>query len=251
MFEGVLPALEGIFVFLRSDERLRVSTERNSEGSSSEVGAIDIRRLALIGFRDHVIIPRIDHLAGLFQDLYTSGSSSESISRSNTPPVPPIQSQPSSLSPTRSRTFSTLPATTTNIPSPLSDSAGFSLHNTSSSSPSLPSPILIPLPTANPSNISTPIPSPPHSNSVNTQAENARRRQMVSILASSLTDDDRQSEMDALLRMMKLGATNSFRDRPRASNRSWIDENRGREEDLTGTPFSQDSSQFTSSSVPA
>lgn len=74
---------------------------------------------------------------------------------------------------------------------------------------------------------------------------------MISVLASSLTDDDRQAEMDSLLRMMRLGASNTSRDRPRAPNRSWTDGNREMEEDLAGTPFSQDSSQFTSSSVPA
>lgn len=211
---------------------------------------IDIRRLALIGFRDYVIIPRIDYLSNLLQDLYTfqsSQSSSEQVSRAVTPALQP-QSLPSTLSPMS--VIPPLPPTTTNISSPLSDST-FSLAHSTSSSP-IPIPILNSYSSPYSFNVS-PLASTTRTTigAANNQTENARRRQLISVLASTLTGDDRQSEIDSLLRMMRLGSTGAG-DNRRALSRSWTEGgshiNRGVDVDegveVSRTPFSQDSFQF-------
>lgn len=240
---------------MRSEERLRGSTNDRSEGRfSEEEGRIDIRRLSLIGFRDNVILPRIDNLARLFQDLYTSNSQSSSSRSITPPPSEPTYSQPSSLSPTRTRLIPPLPPTTSNIPSPLSDSFSTSTLP-SSSSP-------IPIPNSSTSSnfristpklqdsLSKPIPSS------NSPTENARRRHLLSILASALTDDNRQLEIDSLLSMMRLGPNSNSSTNDRRPIRSWTGDvdnsnvNLNDDSDgfgFVGTPFSDTSSNALAS----
>lgn len=147
---SVVPSLESVFWVLRTDARLRARVEMSveeRERSGLEVGRegmIDVRSLALIGFRDCVVLPQIDAIATLFSHL------------SNTP------SQPYTTPPLPSSSLirGTRPNLSSNVPSP----AGSTLHLGQSQ---------------------------------------AYRQQMVSLLASVLTADESQAEMDHLLGLMR------------------------------------------------
>ena len=164
---GVCPHLDAVFWVLRCDERLKASVggtgrEREREGRTLKgEGRIDVRKLALIGFRDHLILPNIDRITQLFRELYESRPPSRRMSGTDTPPhpAPPSNAAPSSHSaPTPShRTLPSYSSASTILPP-------ITLH-----------PAVGPFPTAG--------------SLQQIQAANARRRQMVAILASVLTND--------------------------------------------------------------
>lgn len=166
---GVLPHLESIFWVLRCDERLKAAVggtgrEREREGRTAQAeGRIDVRSLALIGFRDQLIHPQFHRIVYLFHELYESRPPSR------------VPSRPSSPSHSSTGPPSAPPLSTNN-----------SSHSTS----------LQPPPTSSSGLLGT---------LASVQAANSRRRQMVAILASLLTGDERQEEMDTLLSHMRAG----------------------------------------------
>ncbi|GAA6029182.1 hypothetical protein JCM8097_001640 [Rhodosporidiobolus ruineniae] len=234
-FTGILPHIEAVFWVLRCDDRLRAAVgdtwqERERQTRPGQAsGRIDIRRIALIEFRDQIIHPEIDRLERLFTEMYRpaplTAPPSRAPSTSPTPqndyslptapdfrrsrsqpgrrasislatpsglaphPQPQRQhSSPSRLSPDPSY-LSTFPSST--LPTPTSTSR-FPVSPTSPTPSSLaPSPALTPAHSS-----LSPLPA--------AAAQSlARRRQMVAVLSSLLTADDRQAEMDALLRIMR------------------------------------------------
>ncbi|GAA5823185.1 hypothetical protein JCM11251_007514 [Rhodosporidiobolus azoricus] len=235
-FTGILPHLEGVFWVLRCDDRLRATvgdTWQERQGRSRQEqaqGRIDIRRIALIEFRDAIVHPEIDRLEGLFEDLYRprTGAASPAPIHPDDPSTASTSGDFASYNSARlratSRSFSTATA------------AGLSPHSHPNpqrqySSPSRlsPGPSTAPSPVFPPSNsLQTPLnprfplqmpnsplssaatspilpPSSTMSSSVpagKVQAF-ARRRQMVAILCGLLTEDERQEEMDSLLRLMR------------------------------------------------
>ncbi|GAA5986126.1 hypothetical protein JCM10908_006421 [Rhodotorula pacifica] len=128
-FTGVLPHLEGVFWVLRSDDRLRAAAattgEAASRSSSSSTAAaagtsgahaladtrIDVRRIALIEFRDCIIHPEMDRLIPIFASFYPppQSSSSSSGGGGKTPRRATTgtgyDSQPSTRPPSRSQQY--------------------------------------------------------------------------------------------------------------------------------------------------
>lgn len=242
----ILPNLEAVFVFLRSDERL-VNPSAIADDGTRLIGStgIDIRKLALIGFRDSLIIPRIDHLASLFHELYTSPLSSHEIPRAETPPPIPTTSAPS---PTPSRHRNQLFSSTSTVVPPLSPT-------TQSPIPFPTTPPFAATSSRAPSIHGSPKgPSPVHPSLATEQSSNALRRQLVSVLASVMTGDDRQMDMDSLLRTMRLGSQLerplsrawSNREHPEASFQGAEAPYQPHNGGFTNTPLSEDISQFAS-----
>ncbi|ORY75964.1 HbrB-like-domain-containing protein [Leucosporidium creatinivorum] len=175
---SVLPHLEAIFWVLRCDPRLKAAVgggarEREREGRTEFAdGRIDVRKLALIEFRDFLIHPELDRLNHLFNSMYSRPPSSRANDDSGVD-TPPQQQGPAS----------------SHRPIPSFSSAATLMASGSST----------PAPSAPPSRAAS---VPPLQTSASIQAA-GRRRQMVAVLASVLTNDERQSEMDILLRTMR------------------------------------------------
>ncbi|BGP18600.1 hypothetical protein JCM10213v2_006666 [Rhodosporidiobolus nylandii] len=239
-FTGILPHLEGVFWVLRCDHRLRAAAgdtwqDRERQGRTGRAeGRIDIRRIALIEFRDQILHPEFQRLKRLFAQMYRPQSVLNGMPSSSpthlpeaTLPAPPdfrhSRSQParraslsnsnSSLSPhpqphrqhsspSRLSPDPDFVASFPSSPAPTPRSAGFS------PSPTSPTPLMSAsnIPSALPSASTSPLPAAP------AQAL-ARRRQMVAVLSSLLTADDRQAEMDALLRLMRPNQSGGRRER--------------------------------------
>ncbi|KAK4052385.1 hypothetical protein OIV83_002187 [Microbotryomycetes sp. JL201] len=182
---NVLPHLEGVFWVLRTDERLRAAVEGSqSPGSANPIfstrvdGRVDVRKLALIEFRDQLIHPHIDRMLDIFQEIHesklTSGAntparrSSRQRSRQEPGAVSGQEAQESFFS-------SMTTVTPTGSGTPESREGG---HSRTSSVPRV--------------------------YSAATMQAVGRRRQMIAMLASVQTDDERQAEIEILLRTMKL-----------------------------------------------
>ncbi|KAM0748709.1 hypothetical protein T439DRAFT_349406 [Meredithblackwellia eburnea MCA 4105] len=177
---GVLPNLEGIFWVLRCDERLKAAVGATYREGRSARGEqrIDVRQLALLGFRDQLVHPQFDRILDLFRGLYESRPSSrrpsepdfEGVSRqpSRSPRRTPPPHRPSAQSFTSSGTHATL------VP----------FYSPSSS-------------------LRPPTSTAPGGGPSSAQAANNRRRQMIAILAGLLTADERQDEIDTLLSHMR------------------------------------------------
>ncbi|GAA6003959.1 hypothetical protein JCM10207_006486 [Rhodosporidiobolus poonsookiae] len=226
-FTGILPHLEGVFWVLRCDHRLRAAVgdtlqDRERQGRTGRAeGRVDVRRIALIEFRDQIIHPEFERLEGLFVNLYRPATAHSTRQPSPVPtcdpsPTPPdfrrSRSQPqrrASLSlntqnlaphpqPHRQHSspsrLSPDPSYVPAFPSAASTPASPRFYGTPTpTSPSMP-------PSAAPSTAPSPTPTPLPAA---TAQALARRRQMVAVLSSLLTADDRQAEMDALLRLMR------------------------------------------------
>ena len=276
-FTGVLPHLEGVFWVLRSDDRLRAAVGESeagrttgSDGSGTPYGAqgfadtrIDVRRIALIEFRDCIVHPEMDRLVQIFASFYpppptTATSSNGQYGR----PTEGFESRASTRPPSVSQNYSDAndsphpslaknPCRRSRSPPPLHSAAfpppdrpGPSQRHQSSPARLSPNPEYIPsfeprspgmrsasggsqfrLPRRTASHSSTsgfprPFENPTMGGGsdgsavigrddgmlAQTPAEAqalARRRQMIAILASLLTADDRQAEMDELVRLLR------------------------------------------------
>ncbi|BGP10050.1 hypothetical protein JCM10049v2_005933 [Rhodotorula toruloides] len=231
-FTGILPHLEAVFWVLRSDDRLRAAVgetweERERQGRTGHAeGRIDVRRIALIEFRDQIIHPEIGRLLHLFKSLYRvppghpdverSRQGSQEPSASPTPPdIRRTRSQPPPQNGTQSPAFvpppSPHPQRQHSSPSRLSPDPNF-LSSFPSPSNTLLSPTMSQF---SPSTFaSPPTPSDPFSGSASAPISSeigpaaasqalARRRQMIAVLSSLLTADDRQQEMDSLMRAIR------------------------------------------------
>ncbi|GEM10611.1 hbrB-like family protein [Rhodotorula toruloides] len=231
-FTGILPHLEAVFWVLRSDDRLRAAVgetweERERQGRTGHAkGRIDVRRIALIEFRDQIIHPEIDRLLHLFKSLYRvppghpevarsrQGSQEESVS-----PTPPdirrTRSQPPPQNGDQSPAFasptSPQPYRQHSSPSRLSPDpnylASFPSPSNTLLSPTMSqfSPSTFAIPPSASESFTGPA-SAPISSEVGPAAAAqalARRRQMIAVLSSLLTADDRQQEMDSLMRAIR------------------------------------------------
>lgn len=169
----------------------------SSPAFDPEEPSIDVRRLALMAFRDHLILPIYPRLARLFNDIYDAAGSRGSSRRPSR--------EDTVRSKSRSRSRSRSPG----------DEATASPHTTRPSSPtkshdaqpgqrSRTRSFLTPHPNVD----STPRPSistaavAPMEDSYSMHMH-AKRLQMVSLLCSVLTDDDRQTAMEELGRTMR------------------------------------------------
>lgn len=86
-FIGCLPYIEGIFLPLRTDNALRSivgssgqqpggrSMSFNSSTARESIEAIDIRRIALRAFRDHLVLPIVDRVSRKSSSLCESRGS--------------------------------------------------------------------------------------------------------------------------------------------------------------------------------
>lgn len=212
---AVLPALEGVFWTLRSDPRLqaavrgaRLGRERDRVGRTAVVqgkdeGRIDVRSLALIGFRDQLILPHLRRLAPLFGEIEvelhsrSNSQKTQSGGEEQRPPTPGRATRVSSGSGHRQVASNASNMTVT--PGNLTPSTAAA------------SPLLGPSPSPAQSG-SSPIRRPSSAATSNRAA--ARRRQLVATLASVLTGDDRQTMVEDLLRTMRTGNPGSLGDRP-------------------------------------
>ena len=270
-FTGVLPHLEGVFWVLRSDDRLRAAVGESeagrttgSDGSGTPYGAqgfadtrIDVRRIALIEFRDCIVHPEMDRLVQIFASFYPPPTTATS---SNGRPTEGFESRTSTRPPSVSQNYSDAndsshpslprnPFRRSRSPPPHSaafppaDRPGPSQRHQSSPARLSPNPEYIPSfeprspgmrsasggsqfrpPRRTASHSSTSGFPRPFENPTlgggsdgstigredgmlaQTPAEAqalARRRQMIAILASLLTADDRQAEMDELVRLLR------------------------------------------------
>ncbi|GAA5879264.1 hypothetical protein JCM1840_004674 [Sporobolomyces johnsonii] len=217
-FTGILPHLEAVFWVVRSDERLRAAVGGTGPERADELrtgygeARIDVRRIALIEFRDQILHPEMERLLFLFSELYRplqpsssessivapanlessfSASSAADIPRSRPQPRPSVGS--STTSPTRSSLFPQHPHR--RYSSPPRNSPDPSI-----SSPTFPSSTLRPPPISPGATSSS---SRQHPTLTARAQSLARRRQMIAVLASLLTNDDRQGEMDACLRLIR------------------------------------------------
>lgn len=188
---SVLPNLEGVFWVLRCDNRLKAAVggtqrDREREGRTEwGDGRIDVRKLALIEFRDHLVHPEVDRLAHL---LLTTDSTRASSQRGGSGVATPRSQERGTTGGHAAKVSASSAATVTRGP------------------PSRPQP-----PPRTPASI---------------QAA-ARRRQMISyvsariiiihckqlnsflvhsVLASVLTGDERQAEIDGLLHLLRFNA---------------------------------------------
>ncbi|GAA6046973.1 hypothetical protein JCM3770_003458 [Rhodotorula araucariae] len=215
-FTGILPHLEAVFWVLRSDERLRAAVGRAPQpGRHREEGRIDVRRIALIEFRDQILHPEMDRLVQLLSHVYLGGgdaggavdgrgsrpgSRHPSFSAERPPAPPDVRRARSHLHATFQA--ASLAHETIEHPHP---------HRQFSSPPRLsPDPAYIasfpsPIPSASATLPPPPlsVPPTPGGPSPATAQAYARRRQMVAVLAALRTDDDRQGEMDALLHLIR------------------------------------------------
>ncbi|GAA5931557.1 hypothetical protein JCM1841_005546 [Sporobolomyces salmonicolor] len=217
-YTGILPHLEAVFWVVRSDERLRAAVGGTGPQRADELrtgygeGRIDVRRIALIEFRDQILHPEMERLLFLFSELYRplepsssdssiiapanldssfSASSALNVSRSRSQPRRSAGS--STTSPTRSSLFPQHSHRRYSSPPRTSPDPSISLAT-------FPSATLRPPPISPGATSSS---SRQHPALTARTQSLARRRQMIAILASLLTNDDRQSEMDACLRLIR------------------------------------------------
>jgi len=224
-FTGILPHLEAVFWVLRSDDRLRAAVGHEARTARErEEGRIDVRRIALIEFRDEILHPGMDRLVPLIAAVYQGGvsfDSDESRPASRRPsvsssypaaPPPDIRRARSHPHPPSRPISPDLSASTASPPHPQP-------HRQYSSPPRLsPDPNYVSsfLPSSSSSARRPPAGAGPGAPAANTAQAFARRRQMVAVLAALRTDDDRQGEMDALLRLIRPApAPSGARYRPR------------------------------------
>lgn len=258
-FTGVLPHLEGVFWVLRSDDRLRAAVGESEAGrttgsdtSGLPYGAqgfadtrIDVRRIALIEFRDCIVHPEMDRLVHIFASYDPYASSSRARRRTSG-----FESQPSTRPPSVSHNYSEASSSHPSFPNPVQRSPQHSTfplgpldlsqqrqqpspsrlspnpEHTASFEPRSPglrsasggSQFRIPRRTASHGSTSA-FPRPSESSHAGDSGPGrgddmlasspaeaqalARRRQMIAILASLLTSDDRQAEMDHLVRLLR------------------------------------------------
>ncbi|GAA5843028.1 hypothetical protein JCM9279_001834 [Rhodotorula babjevae] len=225
-FTGILPHLEAVFWVLRSDERLRAAVGHEARTARErEEGRIDVRRIALIEFRDEILHPGMDRLEPLVSAVYQGGASLDSdesrpASRrpsvsSSYPAAPPPDIRRARSHPhPPSRPISPDLGASTASPPPPQPHRQYSSPPRLSPDPNYPSSFL---PSASSSARPPPAAGPSSGAPAATTAQAfARRRQMVAVLAALRTDDDRQAEMDALLRLIRpTPAPSGARYRPR------------------------------------
>ncbi|GAA5897456.1 HbrB domain-containing protein [Sporobolomyces salmoneus] len=287
-YTGILPQLEAVFWVLRCDDRLRAAVggtgmERNEERTRARgEGRIDVRRIALIEFRDGILHPEMDRLTGIFEKLYenqenlgesttttTTKEEEQNNSSTSTTAPPEISIRDIRRSRSQPRTSSEFNV----VPPPNPKPSPFL-------SPPLPSSSFVPpphpVPTTTPTNhlpvtpirqfssparLPSPDPSPSNSptatrrntlinstTSTSTASGTAaagggglegqskqslqRRLQMILVLKSLRTLDDRQEEMDRLARMVVANSSTTRRRKTRARRTRTREENgRRREED--------------------
>ncbi|KAH8925211.1 hypothetical protein BT69DRAFT_1279886 [Atractiella rhizophila] len=187
---SVLPYVEGVFLPCRTDERIQRALSRLVQQSQSvtnpaaaqtaavelekaNAAMVDARKLALMAFRDQIIVPMIQRLTNLFSQIYDSrpGSTRESVHSNGNSTL---------------RGFAMSNASSTNK-SPLSSSSTLQPSDTTSLSSK--------------SSSSNQLGAGPQTSAA--QAAPAKRLQMVSILSSVMTDDDAQESMEGLLKCMR------------------------------------------------
>ncbi|KAM0790692.1 hypothetical protein ACM66B_004550 [Microbotryomycetes sp. NB124-2] len=204
---NILPHLEGVFWVLRTDERLRAAVEgTQTPGSSShanpilppQIGSsfkadaarVDVRKLALIEFRDQLIHPHVDRLLDIFQDMRdheskpTSGANTPARRSSRAPPQQ--RQQESGHQPNESFSSATTVTPTGSSSPPEWRDRATAGHSRASSVPRV--------------------------YSAATMQAVGRRRQMIAMLASVQTQDERQAEIDILLRTIRLSSLHQQHD---------------------------------------
>ena len=198
-YTGILPQLEAVFWVLRCDDRLRAAVggtglERSEErGRGKGEGRIEVRRIALIEFRDGILHPEMERLVGVFERVYAEeprgegggGEERLDIRRSRSAPKPPTQPA-DTLHPDSNPLNRKLPPPLRQLSSPARLSPDSSPSNSPTASRKN---TFQPTSTSSPTIISTP----------QTPQSLARRLQMILILKGLLTYDDRQGEMDRLI----------------------------------------------------
>lgn len=272
-FTGVLPHLEGVFWVLRSDDRLRAAVGESEAGRTTGSSTppnqngfadsrIDVRRIALIEFRDCIVHPELDRLVDIFASYSPIEAplhvSAQSLPRRNSrgggggfdsqPSTrPPSLSQPyAEASPTSARPAQygrsrSSPAPSAFVPPPnerhLTSPAGFGPDGDAGTpeldphSPAFRSAsggTQLRRPHRSASYSSSVAPARPFA-AARTETSGtdeilgrspaeaqalARRRQMIAILASLLTEDDRQAEMDELVRLLRPVYNPRYRQQP-------------------------------------
>ena len=199
----MLPGLEAVFWGLRGDPRLqaavrgaRLGRERNGQvpRQSQSEGRIDVRSLALIGFRDQIVLAHLGRLGPLFAEL-----AEEQHSRANSQRSAAEQGGGfATADGERARSSSGHRPVASNA----SNATVTPGHNNSPASfPATPS--FSGTTTPAPPQLGT-SPLPPATGTFSAHAH-ARRRQLVATLASVLTGDERQGMLEDLLRTMRTG----------------------------------------------
>ncbi|GAA5939572.1 HbrB domain-containing protein [Sporobolomyces koalae] len=290
-YTGILPQLEAVFWVLRCDDRLRAAVggtgmERNQErGKGRGEGRIDVRRIALIEFRDGILHPEMDRIVQVLDKLYSSATSNESqippkstmpskrdndeeeqTTDPNTIPLvvaPPdirrsrSQPRPSTESTVSNSTLLSPPLPSTKTPSIPVATTNPPLHLPTTPIRQFSSPARLPSPDPSPSNSPSAtrrnsFAQPTASSNANskgtrkseglewadqTRQSLTRRLQMILVLKSLLTWDDRQEEMEQLSRIVKQGRVGGGtgrteeRDKRRRRRRSRQQQHRERREE--------------------
>lgn len=191
--------------------------ERSEErGRGKGEGRIEVRRIALIEFRDGILHPEMERIVGVFERVYTmepnreeGGGTEENrqdIRRSRSAPKPVAHSHSQIRPPTTTNTLhpDSFPANR-KLPPPLrqlSSPARLSPDSSPSQSPTQSRKNTFQQPDT--SSTSSPIIS-----TSQTPQSLSRRLQMILILKGLLTYDDRQGEMDRLIDIILSHGTHS------------------------------------------
>lgn len=159
---------------------------------SSAEGRIDVRSLALIGFRDQIVLAHLGRLGPLFAELAEEQHSRANSQRSAADGGYAAGKGGRTRSDSGHRQGASNASNATVTPG---------VNNTPASFPAtpLPSGTNTPAPPLRPTS-----PPPPATGTSSAQAY-ARRRQLVATLASVLTGDERQAMVEDLLRTMRTG----------------------------------------------
>ncbi|GAA5922046.1 hypothetical protein JCM3775_003474 [Rhodotorula graminis] len=222
-FTGILPHLEAVFWVLRSDDRLRAAVGHEARSARErEEGRIDVRRIALIEFRDEILHPGMGRLVPLISAVYQGGvnldsdesrpasrraSVSSSYPAASPPDIRRARSHPHPPSRPISPALGASPA-----PPPRHPQRQYSSPPRLSPDPNYVSSFL----PSSSGSARRSLAGAPVAPAATTAQAFARRRQMVAVLAALRTDDDRQGEMDALLRLIRPApAPSGARYRPR------------------------------------